>query len=309
MADRIVQHTVEHVLAVLREDLAEDVRSLVGIGDLTPGLLGQLPFISVAAEAQPARLSPLGGTLALKREVIDGAPVDLGYVTGGAGEVRFTLSVWATTRPQVERVRRAAQAITWLQRAHTWEAPSGTLNRTVFLRCRLDSVALSAPVALAPAPPHFTISAANTPMRAAPDSGSAEVGRVDQGVQFELLGRDDDADWVQGCCFEGQAIWVNAQKAECSIPLAAVPVASGEEPVGIGAATATEAPALGATVWRQEFRYVGYLEHTREPIEAEGALIEELRIVRQLDTAGEAPDVERTRLFRDREVVVEEFPD
>jgi hypothetical protein len=306
--DRIVPQAIQHVLAVLRHDLPEDVRALTGTGDFVPGLLGYLPFISVSAEAMPARTAPLGHTMSLKREMINGAPVDLGYVTGGAGECRITLSLWAVTRPQLQRVRQAVQEITWTHRPYTWEAPSGVLNRTMLLRSQLDSISSCMVAELPPAPPHFTVTASNTRLHTRPDSSSDELGRVDQGTQFELLGRDADGNWVQGCCYQGQTVWVDVQKVETSVPLAVVPEVEEVESVPPEEMTATAAPTPGTTVWRQDLQLVAYLQATQEPIEAAGELIEEVRITRELDAGGETPDVERTRLWADREEVVEEFP-
>ncbi len=332
--DRIMQQAIEHVQAVLQEDLPADWRALVRIGAYVPGLLNQLPFITITAEAKAARALGLGRLVSLKRALVEGAPMDLGYITGDVGECRFTLSLWSVTRPQLERLRAAVEDIAWTRRARVWEAPTGTLNRTSFLRCRLSEVPASLAVPLAPAPPRITIRGNNVNLRAGPGNDFPSLGRAVNGDQFELLGRNQDATWVQGCCLAGQPMWVAARFVETSVPLPAVPLAedippragprhaAGPEdegdPVapesararGIDAGTAILAAATVpiTTVWRLDLTYIAYLEATQEPITSAGGLIEELRITRHLQGEGVILDTERTRRFADREEIVDEFP-
>ncbi|MFN2165395.1 MAG: hypothetical protein ACK2U9_03955, partial [Anaerolineae bacterium] len=222
--DLIVHHIVEHALVVLEEDLPAEVRALVRIGAYEPGLLNQLPFISVSAEAATAHRSGLGDLVGLKRETVDGSPLDLGFATGYAGEAAFTLNLWALARPQLEQLHASVAGLAWVNREHTWEAPSGTLNHTVFLRCHLDKRFASIPTPLPPAPPHITVTASNTNLRASPSNSGTLLGQANQDDQFELLARSQDIAWVQGCCFNGQAVWMRTNQVTTSIPLALIPV-------------------------------------------------------------------------------------
>ncbi len=327
-------------MTVLREDLPSDLGALIQVGAYEPGLLNQLPFITVSASAETARRSGLGDLVGLKRETVDGSPLDLGFTTGYGGEVAFTLSLWAITRPQLEQVHAAVTELTWVNRERAWEAPAGTLNCTVFLRCHLDQRFASIPTPLPPAPPHITVTANNVNLRAEPANDSTLVGQAQQDEQFELLGRNDGADWVQGCCFDGRAVWLRANQAETSIPLPLIPVTDDSgpgptgdtEPDGPGPTSDTQ-PSEGGdappgtadvdpgtailatadqpvtTVLRQDQRYVAFLEVTQEPTKASGELIDEIRITRQIAAGDVTLDTERTRLFADHVEVVDEFPD
>src|SRR5215213_9283544 len=94
---RFAQLTIEHVIAILQEDLSADLQKRILIGEYLPGLLSQLPFIGISAVAKHTRNTGVGGTVAIKRDLIDGALVDLGYITGEMGECEFTLTLWAIT--------------------------------------------------------------------------------------------------------------------------------------------------------------------------------------------------------------------
>ena len=310
------------------------------IGAYEPGMLNQLPFVSVSAEATAARRPGLGDLVGLKRETIDGSPVDLGFTTGYAGEAALILNLWAITRPQLEQLYAAVADLAWVNREHTWEAPPGTLNRTMFLRCQLDRRLASTPTPLPPAPPHITVTANNVNLRAGPDNNTDLIGQAQRDDQFELLGQNDGAIWVQGCCFDGQAVWLRANQVETSIPLALLPVtdnsvinpAGDAEPAAPGPtsdaqpaeggdtipATASIDPgtAILATaaqpvtaVLRQDLRYIAYLEITQEPTVAAGELIDEIRITRRVAAGDVVLDTERTRLSEDHAEVVDEFPD
>ncbi|MCS7220692.1 MAG: SH3 domain-containing protein [Anaerolineae bacterium] len=328
--DRIVQQVIEHVQAVLQEDLPADLRALVRMGAYVPGLLNQLPFITIAAKAGTARALGLGRTISLKRALVEGAPLDLGYITGEASECRFTLSLWSVTRPQLERLRAAVEGIAWTRRERVWEAPAGTLNRTSFPRCRLTEAPASLAVPLAPAPPRITIRGNNVNLRAGPGNDFPSLAQAANGDQFELLGRNPDATWVQ--CLAAQPMWIAADFVETSIPLPNVPLAEdiptrahphraatsgGEDDqlisrltrsagIDAGAAILAAAAVPVTTVWRLDLTYIAYLEATQEPITSAGGLIEELYITRHLLGEDAILDTERTRRFADREESVEE---
>lgn len=333
-ADRIVQQAIEHVQAILQEDLPADLRALVQIGAYRPGLLHQLPFITIAAEVEATRALGLGRTVSLKRALVEGSLTDLGYITGDAGECRFTLSLWSITRPQLERLRSAVEGIAWTRRERVWEAPVGTLNRTSFLRCRLSEVPASLTVPLAPAPPRITVRGNNVNLRAGPGDDFPSLGQAANGDQFELLGRNPDATWLQGCCLARRPVWIAANFAETSVPLLAVPLAEdiptragprravvpgGEDDppisgptraagIDAGAAILATAAMSVTTIWRLDLTYIAYLEATQEPITSAGGLIEELHITRHLPGEGVIVDTERTRRLADREEIVAEFP-
>ncbi len=335
-AGHIVTQTIGHVLAILQEDLPADLRAQLRMAPHVPGMLSHLPYISISAESEAGRTTGLGRTIGLKRDRVDNSLIDLGYVTGDAGTCRFTLSLWALTRPQLDRLRGAVETLPWVHRERTWEAPEGTLNRTSFLRCRLDGVSSGIATPLPPLPPHITIRALRLNLRTGPSTSFDRVGRANRGDQFELLGRNEDGTWVQGCCFEGQIVWMAARFVETSIPLSLIPQAEdiptrsttrrrrsppleeeGELPdeeatrnAGIDAGTAILATTPPVTtVWRQDLHFVAHLEATQEPLVAAGEPIEEIRILRHLQEEDRVLDTERTRRFADHEEIVDEFPD
>jgi len=327
---QLVHQAVEHISSILRSDLPEDLIALVQVDAHFPGLVDQLPFITVSAEGSPGRAKGVGHTIGLKRERVDETWLDLGYVTGDAGEIRFTLTLWAVTRPQLVRLRSAVIGIGWVRRERTWEEPAGVLNRSVFVRCRLQemSAGTAAPLALAP---RIIVRANNLNLRSGPSTSFERLGQASNGDQFELLGRNEEATWVQGCCFNGRIVWMAARFVETSVPLAAVPLAEdlpsistadedleseGETPgeieptdIDVGTAIVATATVPVVTVWRQDLYFVAHLEVTQEPLVSAGEPIEEIRILRHLQEEDRVLDTERTRRFADHEELVDEFPD
>lgn len=310
------QATVQHAIAILQADLPADLLSQVHVGDYLPGLLSQLPFVTVTATIKQMRKTGVGGTIGLKQEQIEGALVDLGYITGVSGLGELTLTLWAITRPQLETMRAALTALAWARRSRQWEAPAGVLNRAMFLSSQLaeSSAAIVAP--LPPAPPHFTINANNTELRNVPDPNAAVLGQAQQGQVFELLGRNTDATFIQGCCFQGQPIWVAATAVTTSLALASIPVVAlpVADPQGMPKRRRRAAPATAAsavidpgtailataattpiTAWRQDLIYTTHLELTQEPLAA-GDLIDEVRITQQLASDGALLHTERLRI-------------
>jgi hypothetical protein len=150
-------------------------------------------------------------------------------------------------------------------------------------------------------------------LRAGPSSATDLLGQAANGQQFEILGRSSDANWVQVCCLEGQGVWMQIQHVEMTVPVAVIPVTEGVaiDPALLqpGAAILAPESAAAPTIWRQDLEYAGYLEVTQEPTEDKGGRIAELRITRQLGEGDSPLDTERTRLFADREEIVQEFPD
>lgn len=299
---QVAQVTVQQVMAMLPAALPAEVATGLRIGDYLPGLLSQLPFVTVTAAIKRVRNTGLGGTIGLKQTQIDGTLVDLGYVTGviALGELTFTL--WAITRPQLETLRNALTMLSWARRTRQWEAPPGVLNQLTFLTGQLadPSAVLVAP--LPPAPPHFTINANNTDLRNAPDANATLLGQAQQGEAFEVLGRSADAAFIQGCCFQGQPIWVAATAVTPSLALAAVPVvaapvaapqaapnprrrrtpAAARAVIDPGTAILATASIPPITAWRQDLTYTIQLELTQEPVVA-GERITEIQMSQQLN--------------------------
>ena len=309
------QATVQHALAILQADLPADLRIGLRMGDYLPGLLSQLPFVTVTATIKRVRNTGVGGTIDLKQAQIEGALVDLGYVTGASGLGELTLTLWAITRPQLESVRNALTALTWAQRSRQWEAPTGLLNRATFLTSQLteSSAAIVAP--LPPAPPHFTINTNNTDLHSSPDPDAPVLGQAAQGQTFELLGRTADMTFIQGCCFQGQPIWVAATAVTATVALATIPivtppalavplatpkrrrrnvpaVAGAIDPGTAILATASTTPI---TAWRQDLRYLTHLELTQEPLAA-GDLIDEVQLTQHLAREGTLLHTDRLRI-------------
>jgi len=306
---RILRYAISHVLAVLGEDLPAELRDLVQLGDHFPRSLGQLPFVSVSAETTAEQPKGLGRTVGLKRVPIDGAPVDLGYIAGGAGECALALTLWAVTYQQLQDLLSGIEGIAWEPREHSWEEPAGVLlNRTSLRRARWDSVLAASPVAPPPAPPHITVTGANPSVRTGPANSFASLGQVSRDDEFELIGRNSSGAWIQGRSLEGQLLWIRSTRASTSLPLAIVPV-TGEEAPDLGLGVSSIEATAAATVWSQSLELVATLQVTHEPITSAGELIEELRITRQLGDDGQIVEVERTRLLVDDEEMVDEFPD
>jgi hypothetical protein len=172
----------------------------------------------------------------------------------------------------------------------------------------LDGVTAGEAVPLPSVPPHITVQSSNVDMRAGPSTGSERLGRAQQDDQFELLGRSEDGDWVQGCCYEGQVVWIETRSVETSLPVSVLPNVEGTTPVPMAGVTVATAPAPNATVWRQDIQFVSYLEATQEPLVAAGRPIEEIRVVRHLRQDHQILDTERVRRSADGEEIVDEFP-
>lgn len=311
-AGRFAQESTQHAIALLQADLPPDLRSQVQIGDYLPGLLSQLPFVTVAATVKSVRNTGIGGAIGVKQERIDGALVDLGEITGATGVGELTLTLWAVTRPQLETLRNAITALTWPRRSRQWEAPPGVLNRAMFLSCTLTSSNAAIVAPLPPAPPHFTVNANNTDLVNAPNA--TVLGQAQQGQAFEVLGRIADATFVQGCCFNGQPFWVAAAAVTTSLPLPTIPVVTPPviaDPQGAprrrrraapaattidpGAAILAAATTTPITAWRQDLLYSTHLELTQEPLTG-GALIEEVRLTQQLGLDGALLHSDRLRI-------------
>jgi hypothetical protein len=198
----------------------------------------------------------------------------------------------------------------------------------MFLTCQLAETSAAIVAPLPPPPPHFTINANNTDLRNAPDPNATVLGQAQQGQAFELLGRNTDGAFVQGCCFNGQPIWVAANAVTTTIPLATIPVvtppvvaapegaprrrrrtpaAASRAEIDPGTALLATATTTPLTAWRQDLRYTTHLEITQEPVTAAGERIEEVRITQQISANGETLHTERIRITADGAQTVNNF--
>lgn len=330
LAERIVGQTIDHVVAVLREDLAADLRTITTIAEVLPGFASQLPFVSVDAASTAQGALGLGRTMALKTQLVDSARVDLGTITADAGECAFTLCLWAATLPQLRALREAIFAVGWVQRERSWVDPLGILNRTIFRRCRLDKVSAGAPVPLPPPPPRIAVAVDALDLHETPSAASRVLGQARRGDEFALLGRDSLSAWVQGCCFAGQPAWMAVQSVEVSLPMLAVPITDGggravrastrgrrraalDQPAAAASPSIDPGTAILATstkavttVWRQELQFRAYLEASQEPTTSSGPPIEQIDIIRHLAEDGRILDTEHTRRLAKREEIVDQ---
>lgn len=299
---QVAQVTVQQVMAMLQTELPSEQVTGLRIGDYMPGLLSQLPFVTITATINRVRNTGVGGTIDLKQAQIDGALVDLGYVTGVTGLGTLTFTLWAITRPQLENLRNALTTVSWARRTRQWEAPLGVLNRVTFLTGQLAEHSATLVAPLPPAPPHLTINANNTDLRNAPDANAPVLGQAQSGQTFEVLGRTADATLIQGCCFQGQPIWVAAAAVTTSLALANVPVvalglatpqaapkphrrrtpAASAAAIDPGTAILATASLSPITAWRQDLTYTIQLELTQEPVAA-GERIAEIQMSQQLN--------------------------
>jgi hypothetical protein len=158
------------------------------------------------------------------------------------------------------------------------------------------------------------------------------LGQAQQNQIFELLGRNVDAAFVQGCCFNGQPFWVAAGAVTTSIAVASIPSVSTAVATPVAAprrrrrteATAETSAASRAeidpgtailatsttpvlTAWRQDLLYTTQLELTEEPLTTAGEAITELRITQQLGANGQLLHTERIRVTATGAQVVNNF--
>ncbi len=301
----MIPQAIQHVMRVLREDLPENLRSIVQVTRNTPGLAHHLPCISVSAEIQLAHSVGMGGMVETKRLTVNGAPVDMGYKTGGGGDCEVKLDLWSLTLAQLEAIRQAVETISWVNRQTEYTEPAGMLNRAVFLRARLSSEASPTLTNLPATALVMKVSANNVTLRSAPQNQAASLGPAIKDDLFELLGRSADAGWVKGRCLEGGTVWIPAGSMALPVPIAVVPEADGTVTT---AAAYTPVSAANPAVWRQELHYAVNIEATQEPVESAGEKIEELRLTLQADASAESSTTERMRIYKGGAQEVENFP-
>jgi hypothetical protein len=101
-------------------------------------------------------------------------------------------------------------------------------------------------------------------VRSGPDSSFAVLGQVLQGERLEIIGRDEDGQWWQICCFEGQIGWLADEVVRAEGPLQSVALAA-DLPTPTPEATSTsEASAVAALPVEGNFLF-GLNEETTYP--------------------------------------------
>ena len=90
--------------------------------------------------------------------------------------------------------------------------------------------------------------------RRSPDRNSDPLAFLEQGAEFDVIGRDGTGDWWQLCCLEDEVpIWVAEEFIETSGDVGSLPIRTGDEAIAVTSAPeqptptplapATEAPA------------------------------------------------------------------
>ncbi len=82
-------------------------------------------------------------------------------------------------------------------------------------------------------------------VRSGPGADFPVLGQVLQGQRLEIVGRDQDGQWWQICCFEGQTGWLAAEVVSAEGPLETVALAA-DLPTPTPEATPTAAAAAVA---------------------------------------------------------------
>lgn len=326
MADHVVALAVEHILKILRPSPEDTSPPPSSVCEFAPGLLAQLPCVTVSAQAAPGRKPGLGRTFEMEQAPAPPAPpgqpvsgtLDRGEAACDLQPCIVTLSLWAVTRPQLQELRAWILETDWTgqkdavgarQRAtREWEDPSGYRNRTIFLQCELRKISPSGTTPLPAAPPLVTVTSDSAVLRDGPAEGSAEIGTAGRGAQFELMGRSADSLWLQGAWGVNESVWIDAREADSAVPLSLVPESGTEIASPTGKIEVTAASKAAISVWKQDVEYAVAMELRRSPIKDATELISEIRLNRSLSVGELIANVERTRMTRDRVEVVQDYP-
>ena len=112
------------------------------------------------------------------------------------------------------------------------------------------SESTSAPTAAQPTPATKTVAAINAAIlnvRRAPSTDGEVVQTVEEGQQYDVIGRSQDGEWVQIGSDGRELGWVAAEFIiEETVQLAAEPAAGEEQPAGSATAVPAEPPATGS---------------------------------------------------------------
>ena len=87
-----------------------------------------------------------------------------------------------------------------------------------------------APPTTTPEPAYVTVQEDKVNVRKGPGTAYPVVGQVVKSTRLEVVAKNQQSDWFQVCCFQGQQVWVVARLVEAHGPLQAVPVAANIPP-------------------------------------------------------------------------------
>ena len=111
-ATELALAALDHLLSLVRDGVGAPLDP-DNVGVVVPRAETDLPAVVVALEG--VRLPPagLGGTAGVRREVVDGAAVDVGPIESGRVAASFAVQVWATSTAEGEQIVRgvAGQAL------------------------------------------------------------------------------------------------------------------------------------------------------------------------------------------------------
>src|SRR5262245_20803677 len=109
-ATELALAALDHVLSLVRDGVGAPLDP-DNAGVVVPRAATDLPAVVVALEG--VRLPPtgLGGTAGVRREVVDGASVDVGPIESGRVAASFAVQVWATSPAEVEQIVRGVAGL------------------------------------------------------------------------------------------------------------------------------------------------------------------------------------------------------
>ncbi len=85
--------------------------------------------------------------------------------------------------------------------------------------------------------------------RRSPDRNSDPLAFLEQGAEFDVIGRDGTGDWWQLCCLEDEVpIWVAEEFIETSGDVGSLPIRTGDEAIAVTPPPAQPTPAPLAAV-------------------------------------------------------------
>lgn len=160
----------------------------------------------------------------------------------------------ATATPAAETVAQTPEQVE--QPAATPEAPTATPEPptpTPEPPTATPEPPTPTPTATPEPKPEVVVSNPRVNVRSGPGASFAVLGQVLQGQRLEIVGRDQENQWWQICCFEGQTGWVASEVVRAEGPLETVAL-SPDLPTATPAATPTAA-AVAAAPGQGEFPF------------------------------------------------------
>lgn len=121
-------------------------------------------------------------------------------------------------------------------------------NRGAFLLALVLILLFSlAPVVSAQAGPTATVKGASMNVRSGPDTAYPVIATAKKGQTFEVKGKNQNASWLQLCCFSGKSGWASASLVTVKGDLKAVPVVKNipTPPAAVAKSATPKAPAAG----------------------------------------------------------------